>query len=79
MDNENISNVNKYLEFNNIWTIDKLAQEFKGIHGHKVAYVQNSNKRSRSPSPNFGASQMSRSPRNFDPNDTRRYKKDVIE
>ena len=32
-------NVNKYLEFNNIWNIDKLCQEFKSIHSNKFAFV----------------------------------------
>ena len=41
MADENIQNVNKYLEFNNIWGIDKLCSEFKSIHSNKFAFVQN--------------------------------------
>jgi len=39
---ENASgNLNKYLSFNNIWTVEKLASEFKNIHANKVSHVQN--------------------------------------
>ena len=31
--------VNKYLEFNNVWTIERMIQEFKAIHANKVSYL----------------------------------------
>lgn len=31
--------VNKYLEFNNVWTIEKMILEFKTIHANKVSYL----------------------------------------
>jgi hypothetical protein len=37
---DSVSNLNKYLSFNNIWTVEKLASEFKTIHANRVSYVQ---------------------------------------
>lgn len=39
MADENLQNINKYLEFNNIWTLEKLAHEFKSIHSNRVAFI----------------------------------------
>jgi hypothetical protein len=47
------NNINKFLSYNNVWTIEKVTSEFKTIHANKVAFTQTI--RSRSPSPLNGA------------------------
>jgi hypothetical protein len=34
------SNLNKYLAFNNLWSIERVSIEFKQIHANKVSYTQ---------------------------------------
>lgn len=38
-DESKTSKVNKYLLYNNIWTIEKIVSEFKNIHANRVSYV----------------------------------------
>eukprot|EP00347_Sterkiella_histriomuscorum_P012751 403367361 len=50
---QNLTLLNKYLTYNNLWSIERIAMEFKQIHANKVSYTQTL--RQRSPSP-MGAS-----------------------
>jgi len=43
--------LNAFLEGNCVWTVERIVNEFKSIHAHKVADLQK-NVRARSPSPN---------------------------
>lgn len=67
--------MNKYLSFNNVWTVERVASEFKAIHANRVSFVQN--QKSRSPSPMN--SQRSHSPMGIHQEDGRKYKKGVAE
>ena len=46
---EEQSALNKYLTFNNIWSVERISAEFKTIHANRVSNAQYA--RSRSPSP----------------------------
>lgn len=73
-----MSNLNKYLAYNNLWTLEKLVNEFKQIHANKVGQVYSSTARlagnfaTRSISPINGAN-------NLVIEDGRKYKKGIIE
>lgn len=34
------TNINKFLSYNNVWSIEKLTNEFKSIHANKVSHTQ---------------------------------------
>lgn len=46
---EEQTSLNKYLTYNNIWSVERIAAEFKTIHANRVS--NNQYARSRSPSP----------------------------
>jgi hypothetical protein len=33
------NNINKFLSYNNVWSIEKVTSEFKTIHANKVAHT----------------------------------------
>ena len=35
-----VSNLNKYLAYNNLWSVEKICLEFKQIHANKVGFTQ---------------------------------------
>ena len=70
-----LSNLSKYLAYNNIWSIEKLSIEFRQIHANKLGHLFSSSKRQQV-SPNSIPSTQSIM---INPSDGRRYKKLIVE